>query len=354
MRAMHRVSAAACAGIIVVLVGVPALGQHTPPPPEKKETASGGGVDLRPKFRKGEDARFKLEMTSTNRTKTGGASTPAAPTPSKPTPGRRGPQKPPAPVTGDDAAPSQTENVMKQEIGLRLHVTEAQPEGGAVVELVYESLKLSVQSDGVLSDFDSTKPPSKNNADDPIAAMLKPMVGSVIKLKVDKDGNITDVSGGNGLVPSALLGDLGGGSGGGDAKSMFGSLFSIKKGNGRARIGEKWTDVDVMESSPIGNFKMTTENTLKSAAGGKATVDFTGTMAPDSEGGAGNQGLVQVKEAKYDGRYVWDTERGMLDHMDSHQNVVMDAKVGEGGTSMKSETTVKVTRVEGGAARPKQ
>lgn len=264
---------------------------------------------------------------------------------------------------------------MKQEIGLLLRVKDADPESGATLELVYESLKLDLQTADMEFQFDSTKKPGKSTPkqggdpaslmptdQDLVEAMLRPMVGTAITLQVDADGNITSAAGGSPLSMTGMLGavsDMSGGSGltgalpAGGGGDVLGSIFTAARGRGSARVGESWTTTDKLEGTGIGSFTMTNKTTLKSFSNGIADLAFEGRIAPGSSEAAPGLlgGTAQVKESDFTGRAGWDTERGMLKSMSSEQRTVMDASVpdGEGGqreVSLTSRTRTTVKRID--------
>lgn len=346
-----------------------------PPPATTRESTSGREVNLRPKFRKGDQTRFIMVIDSTGVTRAADAPAPA----SKDRPDSRKPAKAPArdktsdktsDKTGDRAGDKAEEQAMKQELGLLLRVKEADPEKGATIELVYESLKVDLRSPDMDVTFDSTKKPAKpatKTGPDPsagmpteqdmIEAMLRPMVGTTITMQVDADGNITSSSGGSALSMAGMLSAVNGLTGsslpgagtGGDA---LGSLFTVAKGHASAAVGESWTTSDSLDNSLIGSFKITNKTTLKSHARGLAQLAFAGRLEPGTQASPGLlSGTAQVKESDFTGDAAWDTERGMLKTMTSDQRIVMDATVpdmeaGQRSVTMTSRTRVTVKRID--------
>lgn len=375
------------ASVLFAVAGaVPAFGQYGQPSTSKpkQEGQSEREVDLRPKFKKGDQTRFIMTIDSTGTTSTeevGGGKPSGSGRPGSSKPNSTKPSKP------NSSASKPADQTMTQEIGLLLRVKEADPEKGAVVELVYESLKLSLKSEGMDVDFDSTKKPGgkpskqtpgkskpgKSNQPDPdalpdmsgipteadmVESMLRPMVGTTITMQVDRDGNIVSTSGGSGLSPASMLSALGGaggamgGMGGGGDAAALGALFSVAKGKGSAAVGESWTTNDTMNGSVIGDFRIVNKTTVKSASRGLAELGFAGKLEPGTQGGAGPlSGMAQVQESDFTGQATWDTERGMLKTMTSQQRVVMDATVpdmdeGQKTVRLTSRTNVKVKRVD--------
>lgn len=314
-------------------------------------------IDLRPKFEKGRESRFKLDLTSTTtQTPVTGKQQPAAPAhPAAPTsrpnqkqPPRRSPTTNPddadplgkAPAPGQDG-PSKTHF----EMDLKLKVTDAKVEEGATVDLVIEHFKVSITGGMLDTEFDSSKPPKS----DDIAGMLfQSIAGSTMTLKVDANGNITSVTGGDAL---AALGQLSGGSapspgtGAASASSgqLFSSLFSMNKVSGKAAVGESWENTDTVDSPLLGQFKMITRHTLTSVHGHDANVDLHGRIEPGSE--APGQQPFTIKGSRHDGRYVWDTASGMLSQMQSQLTTELQGKFGgEDEVLTRSESKLSIVR----------
>ncbi len=140
-----------------------------------------------------------------------------------------------------------------------LKCVDTNPETGSTLEVSFETLKLKMS--GV--DFDSSKP---SKSEDGMDDIIRPLIGTKLSMKMDKEGNITSFDGG--------MGGLGDQMGGADIfKNMFGSLSTSKKGTGQASVGEKWTNEDTMDAG-MGTVRITTTNTLKSATGTTAVVEF--------------------------------------------------------------------------------
>ncbi len=371
---MCRVAAVAGAFLIGL---APAAAE---PPPARPGAAP--RVDLRPKFRPGQQIRYTMVLNSQNQT--------AAP----------------------DLPELEQKQKLKEEIGLVMKVVESSADG-ATVQLVYETMKVSLDSGDVKAEYDSTRPqtapkpstpppapattqpprptrtpttrpgtrPSPNpkhtptttpspapspgptpsgrpgsadEANDLLATLVRGMVGTVITMKVDPRGNVVSVTGGEALTGNGIPGLMPGGSGmpGPTPQGALNWIIQSPGTDGMATVGESWTNEDKVENSPIGGFKMVTTHKLTSAHGGLATVTFTGRMerlseaagAPGGGGGGGGTTAFQVKRSHYGGRYLWDTEGGALREMESEQSVAIEGRVSDVGMTMTSESSVKITR----------
>jgi hypothetical protein len=329
-----------------------------PPTTRRPEEPSTGTVDLRPKFKAGQQIRYVFDQVAKNQIKSSDPSD-----------------------NSMDQDQEQTER-----IGLVMKVVEA-GDDGATIQVVYESIKVTLKTPDGPAEYDSTKPkptakspsptpstksptkpgtptikspsttpapggsdPLKDIADLDTSGMLGlivgPMVGSVITVKTDKNGAVTSVSGGE-----ALGGGMGLPGGGGmvpNPTQMANWLVAGVGGpnnSGRAKVGESWTDNDSLAGTPVGSFKMVTKNTLESATGGAARVSFTGHIEPASEGAAPGTSAGQVQSAAYTGKYVWDTRGGALSEMSTNMSVTMDGGVMGAKGRLSSDTRVQVKRV---------
>lgn len=261
-------------------------------------------VNLRPKFEKGQETRLKMDIS--NVMSMGGQ----------------------GPMAG-------TEQKLKQEIGLVLKVKDSDPEKGATVELVYESLKFKAEAAGNVMEFDSAQPVQKDE-ESMLAPMMRPIIGATLTLLIDPQGNITSITGGENLV-NQLTSEFLNAS---QVKSRFGTIISPKHGDGLASVGEAWTNEDTLES-PMGKIITTTTHTLESAEGNSAKVSFKGTSAPDPTASA----QIKLKSSLSSGTYVWDTAAGMLQEMTFDQDVSLETPQAP-GQEIKAISKVVITRVK--------
>jgi hypothetical protein len=235
-----------------------------------------------------------------------------------------------------------------QEIGLLMRVKDVNPETGAMLDLVYESLKFNMDSPMMgRVEFDSSKPATGGDAA-MAEMMLRPMVGLTLSVKTDKDGNITEVKTPDGVggVGGEMLRQF---TGADVVKNMFGPIVSLRRGTGQAAVGEMWTNQDAIES-PMGTMKVTTNNTLSSHSGGRATIDINGgvSLTQGTGGASAIPGLVPkatIKESSIKGQAIWDTAKGMLRSVKSEQKITIEADIGGQKTVSKQVMKMDVARV---------
>ncbi|MBX3356863.1 MAG: hypothetical protein KF745_00395 [Phycisphaeraceae bacterium] len=319
----------------------PATGTPSPAAPGGGTKGDGraGEVDLRPRFKSGQQIRYRLKMTSKNE------------------------------VTSAQMPDLEQSQEMTQEIGLLMRVREA-ADSGTTVELVYETVRCELIADGIKAKYDSTKPkrstkpgqtgpggmPAIADMDDDelLANAMQGIAGSVVTMTIDSKGNVTNVSSPAGLSGGGNIGAIPGlpggipGAGGGAAPGGGGGpldwLVSSPGHSGFARVGESWTNRDRLGNTPLGSFQMTTVHTLRSANASQAVVDISGRIEPGSAA-AGGQGKTQVKESGYKGRYVWDTALGQLKEMTTDSQVSIDGSALGTEMSMLSNSKVRLERV---------
>jgi len=260
----------------------------------------------------------------------------------------------------DDDGPQ--EQSTKHELALVFFVKDTTEEG-STVELTFSGVKILQESgtgkDKEKLEFDSSRPKAKDK-DNPLAPGGRELANTTFTLTIDTDGNVTNMAGGSGLSSLGAMGMPGGlgqgipGAGSGPSNpgtgsnngfaDAIGSIFSIKKGSPYVKVGETWSTSDDINSGLLGNFRMTTDSTVKSHSGNQAKIKVVGRIEPSTQA-AGGISIFKLKDSFYMGEYLWDTQGGMLKSMDMDQNVVIDGGSSTGGMSMKASSTVKVNRV---------
>lgn len=350
--------------VLVSLLVAPAPATAVARQPSSSPDRSGGReVDIRPKFKTGDQVRYEMSIDTTSTLKQG------------------------------DETPD-TRQDMSQTIGLTLHVVEASADG-ATVELVYDRLRVSMETDAFKTVFDSQSPAAKSppatkpsnrprpssrtpnpqpaparhdtdaDTDELLAQIMRPMVGTRLTIKFDGSGNITGVTGGDALTGAGaiagLMGGLGGGLAGlsgtpglsiptpapGQAAGPMSWLISGPRQSGRVRVGESWTNDDSLGGTPVGGMKMVTRHTCRSLTGDgrNANLSFSGRADSASAGAPSSATGFSLREATYDGDYVWDVSRGQLASLTSTLNSGIDGKVTGFSMSLNSRTRMTVRRL---------
>lgn len=306
--------------------------------------AIGQEVDLRPRFEQGQVVRYMLEQNSTSKT------------------------------IADRDKTKNTATQMDQTIWVSMRTMQVDESGVATVEVTYERVKLSIDSNDFKGSYDTAQPatttpspsspatrspatpstpsrpatPPKQNPDDRentemLAMAIRPMLDAKLTLKIDAAGNILSASGGAEMSPISSPGldglkGLGSKSGAG----LLGPIFTAKKSSGRARIGESWTNEDTLDASALGSMKMRTTHTLRSASGGAANIEVVGLIDKTSEN---VYSPVQIKDTTFAGRYKWDTAKGQLESMDINQSVGVDLSVEGLMLSSSQKARTRLTRL---------
>lgn len=319
---------AAAGGLVLVSHSDPssaAIGAFDPPPVSSDER-----VDLRPKFLPGQTTRFEMQINSRSQLKS------------------------------DEVPELNHSQAMKQTIRLSLRVLEAGTDG-ATLEMVYDSVKISFESEDVKAEYDSTRtspaqpgtgrPGSKDALADAdpsrlLESLVKGMVGSKLTLKSDAAGNIVSVSGDGGVsgMTKSFMNSVGGGipglgSGAPAAGQTAQWVITGPRPTGLVRIGETWVNEDGLAGTPLGEFKMKTSHTLTAHRGNLASVKFSGRAEASSAAATSPTGF-QLQHLTHDGAYEWDTRRGGLASMNADMRVAIEASLT--GSAMKHETTTTV------------
>jgi hypothetical protein len=291
-------------------------------------------VDLRPKWEKGQQIHYTLELknASLNDAKA-------------PSPASRG-GRPPAPRAGQPARPAgpslkENESRSTVQMGLVFKVADVSPEKVATVGVTIDRLKLATATPDGDVEFDSSKPGTGGD-EDLLAQAFKSIVGTTMTMTVDRPGTIPPVTGGEGL---AMLGGIGGAGAapGGTPGQLFGPIFSGRPAKGEARVGESWDYDDALATGLLGDFKMKVRHTLTGLRGSDAVVSIRGQIDPKSE--APGSSAFQLKDSSYNGQYLWDTSKGQLRSMETSMSVRLDGKTGDNqDLATRNEATVKITR----------
>jgi hypothetical protein len=268
-----------------------------------------GKIDLRPKFKVGQETRLQMDLD----------------------------------VNGKQSTPSAGEaGLIQQKVGgtLRLKCRDTNPETGSTLEMQFESLKIKATTAAGNIDFDSSKPA---DPDDMTGEAIRSMMMTMLTVKMDPSGNITSVDGGAGgalgLGGPDMIKDL--------LKNSFGPISTSSKGSGRYSIGETWKNEDVINGGQ-GTIRTTTINKLKSMSGPMANIDITGSVTLDPS--SASQGI-SIKDSSIRGEAKWDTEAGMLDSMNMAQHYSVEQKQAQGAPVRTTQDVVmKVNRLRGAAA----
>lgn len=287
--------AAWCLGLVAALPLAAQPRTETPPP--SPGVRQGTTVDLRPRFTKGQELRYVMVIESRQ---------------------------------GD--GPADERSTSRQEIGLLLRCTSADPEKGATLQLVYESLKASIRTGVVDTEFDSTKPA---NPDDPYDQALRSVVGLSVPVTLDRDGNVTSTGAASTNPITAQF------TGADVIRSVMGPIFSPRKPSGSARVGESWSTQSDMNGL-MGKMRLDMTHTLASSTGGRAVIETSGKVTLDPSAAAGIQ--VRIGDSLITGQTVWDLDAGQLSTHQSRQRYAIDALVGEQKITTTQEMTVKVDR----------
>lgn len=310
-------------------------------PAEGREEIPLGSFDLRPKFRMGQDRRVRLSLDS------------------KETKPDLTAELDPARKPNDPKAPSD-EMKTKQDFVLVFKPVKVSEDGTSEVSIVFEQIRSHVEGPGVDDSFDSSKPapPAKPKATkpaDPLGGLgepptleetLRPLVGESLSVVFDRDGNVTEVRGGqkfvralNPMAPEEMM------QMGGDEKmrDLFKSIVSTE-GKRFAKPGESWSTDTSLDLFPIGGSRLRTDYKLGNVQGSKGKITFQGKLVPSKDASPGSGGL-KLSKVEYGGTTDWDQEDGFAKSMQSSQALDAELKIGEQVISLKQSQKMTLERL---------
>lgn len=315
-----------------------------------------GAFDLRPKFRVGQDRRVRLKLESHE-------TSPDLLAENEEGGGRK---------KGKPEAAGESEMNTWQEFVLVFRPVKVD-EAGSEVDIVFESIKSKVEGPGVDDTFDSgspapkqTKPGSSPQSKDPLQQLealakppsleelMRPLVGETMTLTIDREGNITDVRGGQKLVralnpmaPSAMA-QMGGDT---PIRDLFKSIVGTP-GKTHAKPGESWSSATNLDVFPMGSTALRTDYTLGSVQGNAGTIAFRGGLKPREDASPGGGGLT-ISKAEYSGSTNWDQEDGFARSMNAKQELHAELAIGQSNVKIRQRQTVTMERLGDGAGGPK-
>ncbi len=298
---------AAAAWAMALTLAMPALGAEK-------------GVSLRPKLTKGATARFTVTTEGSNTT------------------------------WSDAFLQGETTQTVNREIRVAHKVIESS-ESGAVVELTYERIKLSVQvpAMNMIHAFDSQTPPSRD-ADSPIAEVMRPLVGATITLTIGSDGQIKNVKsprslakpGPLGALPNELLDPE-------FIRKTYANLYSVNCAKASAAPGDTWT---FAESRPLfagAKLNIGYSYKMASATGQEASITSTGKAevampAPNAAGNnnGSNKPSTELKASSFEGSVTWDSKAGMARSVTRSERLKFTMDPNQ-GSIISNETTLRET-----------
>ena len=271
-----------------------ASAEPAPTPAAAASTDSAAAVDLRPRFKAGDTHRFsqRIVRTDTMSLSTGGQ--PMGDKPGVP------------PVMRQSTKIDQT-------VDFVLKVESASAEGASLT-LEIAGIKAAADMTKGRFEWDSSAPADDKDASNPVLGAYKPLVGSVTRLTLDKDGRITDVST-DARLPAAPRNEFAtpvmGLATAEQIKARWSSLLAVRPAAEPAAVGSTWTQTSVIANPSVGRFETDQLYTLKSVQGDAANLDIAGTLkllpfAADKPA----QG--SFSDAKASGSAIWDLKAGLI------------------------------------------
>ena len=235
------------------------------------------------------------------------------------------PGKAQEPVKKDDGAETvqATSRVVVETVQV-IRVKDA-GDGGASMELVIESIKADVKMPEWTEAYDSTKPEDDKDRDNRALQAFKPLVGLIMTLTTDKDGNIATVTGNETFQGTgSMAGYIQQLTGTDNIRIYWNMALHAKKGGGTLNVGDTWTNEEAINAKQMGaKFEMLTTNTLRAVTGGVASVDSTGSMrlVPFD---AARKPPFDLTDAKLLATSTWDATDGFAKTLEFERSFRLD------------------------------
>jgi hypothetical protein len=241
-----------------------------------------------------------------------------------------------------------------QMVVLRERVKSAEAGKGAEVELTYERVVFSGQTQVGRVDFDSASyrgdrqqdPMSMTmDATPMVAKHLQGLVGTTLTVKFDAEGKITSVDGrGDEGIPM-MMGPICGLKP--EAQSLtvvFSPADSMPPERARAaEVGKAWDFAQTLDISPMGLHTMKLSQALRSADESQAVLEFTGRFE-QAEDKNRQVSYAKMTDSRINGRVMWDVKPGRMLRSETEIMTKVGTSDGAGG-SMNSTNQSRVTIV---------
>lgn len=266
-------------------------------------------IDLRPKFVVGREARYTMKIDSSLSTQ----------------------------VNAPDLPGEPAQTSVNQELDLRVVCTAA-TEAGGIIDLYFDRFKLNMAEGDMEAEFDSSTPAAQD-AENPAARVVRPLVGAKLTLHLDHDGNITKIDGGAELarLSSSFGRELADPA---RARALFGPIFTAQKAPGSAKLGQSWTTSDTTDLAPFGSLTFRTTTTLDRFKAPDAELSIAGemTLAPEQAGKS------KLKTSTYEGALTWDSDAGLPRSLRTKQSLALEFKSDSVVQTVENSVTMTFTR----------
>lgn len=231
-----------------------------------------------------------------------------------------------------------TKQVTKQDIGMTLRVLQVRPEGGAEVELTFDHVAVEIEQVAGTAKYDSRNPDPTS----PLSMPLSPLLTMKLKLTFDSDGRLTMIRG-NDAAQSGVGGQILLSIAGTETIGRrVGFLTSPRRGVSTAKVGDSWTTDDTLSGDAFGEMKMVMTHTVKSFNDPMADIDIEGTLEIVSDQ---SSNPLTIEKADIDGAYDWDSELGMLKHLETTQDLLITGAVRGTDATVTTKQVTVINRV---------
>ncbi len=219
-------------------------------------------------------------------------------------------------------------------------------DSSTALELELKSMEASADLPQGKATWKNDQPEDDKDQSNPVLQAYKPIVGGIVKMTMDGQGKIVEVTGdprirlevGGMLAPmvQVMVGpDL--------VKSRWGPAVWIKDGRDAATVGQTWTNTEEVPNRALGKFVYETKNTLKSVKDGMAEIAIAGDIKlVPLEGG--KSAPATLSEHSIAGSAVWDVKAGMLKSYTTTEKTHLDVNAMGIPVARDLDSTTTITR----------
>jgi hypothetical protein len=280
------------------------------PKPTVEVTGTGDKVDLRPKWTKGDTAKYDFEFMSRW---TAHAS------------------------EGDTA--KKGGQLYRQE-GRMVRRVISVDDTGVTLSIMMERLHMQVSSGTEVVHYDSDFGDNPDRQND-LTGPVKMCVGRPITVKLNRAGEVVSIEGNENpeydpnkpdaaqqQIPQAILGTQ-------VIRKLWRPLYALDKKNLESRVGDKWTTTDVTVDPGLGTFELAIRNELNEFKDGVAKIESAADVSLTPAIGHGVV-TATLTDSTVTGLVEWNVPKGILKTWETSQEMKLNAE--RSGEKQKLET----------------
>lgn len=236
--------------------------------------------------------------------------------------------------------------VIDQTVHYLVRVEEVS-EASTVIAMEITQIAMKAELPQGKFEWDSTSPPDDKDLSNPVVLAFKPLLGTVTRVLLGKDGRVVEVKPDSNLTApprGALQPFVTQVVGSDQVRMRWGSILWVHPGSEPVAVGGTWTTSDSLNATTIGaKFVFETTGTLKGAKDGLADIDLAGkiTLLPLEKD---KEPVGSMSEPRASGAVVWDTKAGFVKSHTWKQAYTLNVNA-QGMPVVRSIDTVTETKV---------